>query len=214
MAVFLPIDIGPVHSVQRRFPGPTVGREEGLRWSFHRRHGIAHERIDKIKMFVIKRPCLAKKEIEKVLSDYVQFRLLSSPEDERTIDAAMRRYLNAQNEQDIIDKYCDLWETCEFITQNIKAKGGKVGKIAQGLSTHISKKGDAVSKKLVEKNLNLRELYDIRGDIIHNAVESSDLVIKKISVLEQIAYELIKYKIGLDYKGNKVIDEAITCKKN
>lgn len=155
------------------------------------------------------RPVIKKEELEKVLKNYIEHRRPMTSEDERIIDVAMRRFLSAQNETDIIDKYCDLWEVCEFISFVTNAKGGKVGKIAKCLADHISASGNNVSKAKIENFLNIKKIYKIRGSIVHNAVDNPELVKSNLPLLNEMALELIKYKAGFVYSGNNLIDKTI-----
>jgi hypothetical protein len=46
-----------------------------------------------------------------------------SPLEARALAVAARRYLTSLSEADQVDKYCDLWESCEFSTMFEMAKG-------------------------------------------------------------------------------------------
>jgi ketosteroid isomerase-like protein len=162
-----------------------------------------------VQMKCVSRPVLEKKQLEECLSNYIAYRQSTDKEEERTMDTAMRRYLSAQNERDVVDKYCDLWESCEFVTYNVKAKGQKVGRIAQALANHISKTGRKISKANVEKLLDIKGLYNVRGQIVHNAVDKPEYIKDKIALLNELALELIRYKLGLPYQGNQTIDKFI-----
>lgn len=142
--------------------------------------------------------------LQTAVDEYVQSRVRMSQGGVRALDAAMRRYLSALTENDAIDKYCDLWETCEFASFGIKAKGGKVGHVAQALASHIGRK-----KALVENKLEIKKLYDVRNDIVHNAEENPTGLNWYTTVLERIARELIRFRVGLPYKGDKVLEDAL-----
>jgi hypothetical protein len=59
---------------------------------------------------------------------FVADRAGMSPLEARALAVAARRYLTSLSEADQVDKYCDLWESCEFSTMFEKAKGGKSAK--------------------------------------------------------------------------------------
>ena len=44
-----------------------------------------------------------------------------SEKEGKAFDAAARRYLSSVTEDDPIDRYCDLWESCEFITSGFES---------------------------------------------------------------------------------------------
>jgi hypothetical protein len=79
--------------------------------------------------------------LEDKLGNFVGLRLQMSEEEKVALDAAMRRYLTSLTEMDAVDKFCDLWEACEFATHDVKAKGGKVGRISQMLTKHMERAG-------------------------------------------------------------------------
>ena len=155
------------------------------------------------------------------LDEYVRERSPMSEEESKALDVATRRYLNSLIEEDVIDKYCDLWEVCEFATLDIKATGKKVGRIARALAIHMlnvpievgkTAKADEGTKKLktkLESDLRLTKLYGIRNDIVHNAVENPGELQQFTEILESIAHELIRFRLGGPYEGNKIIEETL-----
>lgn len=167
------------------------------------------ELSNSIKLRCVNRPTLSKQVLDETLSRYIKFRASNSIEKERALDVAMRRYLSSQLEPDVIDRYCDLWEVCEFLTYDTKAKGGKVSKIASALTDYLQKSGIVVKKANLENGLDLKRIYEIRGHIVHNAIDDPDYVGEKLSLLNEIARELIRFSIGESYVGNKEIDEKI-----
>ncbi len=82
------------------------------------------------------------------LDNFVGLRSQLSEEEEVALDAAMRRYLSSSTEMDVVDKFCDLWEVCEFTTYNVKAKGGKVGRISQTLTEQMGTAVSSVARPL------------------------------------------------------------------
>lgn len=127
-----------------------------------------------------------------------------SSTDLNILHVAARRMLAAQREEDLVDRYCDLWEVCEFLSQDVKAKGGKVGRIAQALSDCIGK-----PKAKIENGLGLRELFSIRGAVVHEGVEDDQALRQNIDVLEAIASQLFRSKLGLAYRGSQTIDRLL-----
>lgn len=116
--------------------------------------------------------------------------------------------MDSITETNEIDKYCDLWETCEFATLGVNAKGGKVGRIAQALSDHIGKINPLFSKRNVENNLRIKELYETRGAIVHNAIQNPLMLQESSRLLSEIALELIRFRLDLPYERNQVIEDA------
>jgi len=135
--------------------------------------------------------------------------MIKSKEERIAYDVACRRYLSSFEEIDLIDRYCDLWEVCEFLTIETKAKGKKVGKIAKELANYIG-----ASKSDVENKLEIKEIYDVRNDIVHNAIEQPEKVNKKLKILKEISRNLILSKSGEAYKGSKLIDEMLESTGN
>lgn len=160
------------------------------------------------------------------LDEYVQQRSQMSEEESKALDVATRRYLNSLVEEDVIDKYCDLWEACEFATLDIKSSGEKVGRIARALAIHMlnlpieigqNTKSDKDTKKLkakLENDLKLRKLYGVRNDIVHNAIENPEELQQYSEILENITYELIRFRLCIPYRGNKIIEETLKPEGN
>jgi hypothetical protein len=164
--------------------------ELSLRWS-----GI---------MQAFDRPVHTDEQIEEVLSAYVTHRVHASPSDAAAIDVAARRYLSAQRETDPIDRFCDLWEACEFLSRTTPAKGDVVSRIAAALAQYTNKK-----KAELENKLDVRTIYQIRKDLVHNAIEDETKMNDKLLVLEAIAKELIRMRMNIKYDGNPIIDQAV-----
>jgi hypothetical protein len=127
-----------------------------------------------------------------------------SEKEGKAFGAAARRYLSSVTEHDPIDRYCDLWESCEFITSGFRVRGDVVSRIAQVLALHIKQK-----KSAIENKLQIRRLYQIRKDLIHNAVENLKELEQHTAVLEKIAFELIRFSIGLPYKECSILDKLL-----
>jgi hypothetical protein len=127
----------------------------------------------------------------------------------RALDVAARRYLTSLAETDPVDKYCDLWESCEFSTMFERAKGGKVGRIAQALASHLANCGRPLAKARVETSLDIKGLYDARGRIVHEAIESPDQFHEKTRLLEAVAAELLRYRFGLPFDVNNPLSAKL-----
>jgi len=146
--------------------------------------------------------------LQEAIERFVVTRCRMSGEEAAALDAAMRRYLDSITETDEIDKYCDFWETCEFATLGVNAKGGKVGRIAQALSDHMRKTNPTFSKRNIENRLRIKELYAARGAIVHNAIQNPSILKERSGLLSEVALELIRFRLDLPYKRNQVIEEA------
>lgn len=144
---------------------------------------------------------------------FVDSRHQQSPEEAEALSVASRRLLSAISEMDSVDRYCDLWEVCEFATLfEYRPKGGLVGRIAQALSSHLQHYHPRLSKTRVEKALELRRLHRVRGRIIHEAVDSPHDLKASMHLLEEIASQLLKYKFDLPYTPVEAIDRRLETK--
>ena len=83
-------------------------------------------------------------------------------------------------------------------------RGDVVSRIAQVLAWHIKRQ-----KSAIENRLQIRRLYQIRKDLIHNAVENLKELEQHTAVLEKIAFELIRFRIGLPYKECNIFDKLL-----
>jgi hypothetical protein len=128
----------------------------------------------------------------------------------RAFSAAARRFTSALAESDSIDRYCDLWETCEFATLNERgAKGGVVGRIAQALSNHLKAQHPKLTKRKTENALTLRALQRTRGRVVHEASDSPDDLANSTRLLEAMAAELLRHNFRLPYTPNEVIEQRL-----
>ena len=78
-----------------------------------------------------------------------------------------------------------------------RAKGQKVGKVAQALASHFIRSGVSINKAQVERELRIKDLYEARGRIVHNAVEAPEDFSRATAMLEAVATELLRYRFGL-----------------
>jgi hypothetical protein len=148
-------------------------------------------------MAVRDRPPVTPELAQHTADRFVEARSGMSEHEAHALSIAARRYLTSLTETDPVDKYCDLWESCEFSTMYTRAKGGKVGRIAEALGAHLKRSGVNVAKADVERTLQLKTLYETRGSIVHEAMESPQEFTKKTKLLEAVASELLRYCFGL-----------------
>jgi len=128
----------------------------------------------------------------------------------QALSAAARRFTSALAESDSIDRYCDLWETCEFATLNERgAKGGVVGRIAQALTNHLKAQHPKLTKRKTENALTLRALQRTRGRVVHEASDSPDDLANSTRLLEAMAAELLRHNFRLPYTPNDVIEQRL-----
>lgn len=160
-----------------------------------------------VEIFVKERKTYSVEFLEDVIEKFIFIRNRMSKEETASLDAAMRRYLDSITETSEIDKYCDLWEACEFGTIGLSGKGGKVGKIAQALSNHMIKVNPIFTKRSLENKLKIKELYNTRGAIVHNAIQNPQELQERTKLLSEIALEIIKFRLDVSYEKNSVIEE-------
>jgi hypothetical protein len=142
------------------------------------------------------------------LDEFVKSRLAMSQTVQVALDAAMRRYLTSLTEGDPIDKYCDLWEACEFSTGDIKAKGDVVSRIAEALTRQMERGDLPRAKRHGENRLQIRTLYQIRKDLVHNAIENPEKLEEYTKLLSAITLELIRFRLGLPYQGVETLENT------
>ena len=130
-----------------------------------------------------------------------------------TDSVAARRYVTSQTETDPIDKYCDLWESCECATFFQKAKGGKVGRVAEALTSHWNQTSHRapLRKSDVERVLEIKQLYEIRGRIVHEALDSPEDLSERIAMLEAVAAELLRYRLGVRFSEKGPVFERLSA---
>ena len=145
---------------------------------------------------------VAEESAANAVQGFAQSRVALPAEEAIAPDAAVRRYLTSQTETDPVDRYCDLWESCEFATMFERAKGGKVGRIAQALASHLANSGKSIAKARVENSLDIKVLYEARGRIVHEAINAPDEFERKTRLLEEIAAELLRFRFKLPFNEN------------
>jgi Apea-like HEPN len=161
-----------------------------------------------VSVFVKERRTFSAEVLEQRLYEYVGRRLQMSEKEKFALDAAMRRYLTSLTELDEVDKFSDLWETCEFATFDVKAKGTIVSRISQALTNQMQRADIRRSKANVENTLQVKALYQVRKDLVHNAVENPARLQEYTALLSEIAAELIRFRLGLNYQRTAMLEEA------
>lgn len=160
-----------------------------------------------VKIFIKERKTFSGEFLRDAIEKFIITRHRMPSEDIASLDAAMRRYLDSITETSEVDKYCDLWEACEFATIGLNAKGGKVGKLAQALSNHMVKTNPIFTKRTLENKLKIAELYKTRGAIVHNAIQNPQRLQERTKLLSEIALEIIRFRLDVPYEKNRVIEE-------
>jgi hypothetical protein len=164
--------------------------------------GTGWQFANNVALAVRARPPVAAESAANAVQGFAQSRVALPAEEARALDVAARRYLTSQAETDPVDRYCDLWESCEFATMFERAKGGKVGRIAQALASHLANTGRSIAKARVENSLDIKTLYEARGSIVHEAIDAPDEFERKTRLLEAIAAELLRYRFKLPFNEN------------
>ena len=159
------------------------------------------------------RSFLTQEELVSSLKNHMDGRAALPAETARALDVAMRRYLASFEEEDAVDEYCDLWEACEFATYGLKAKGGKVGRIAHALASQMNKAGlvDSRSKAFVENVLDIRGLYDIRGSVVHEALDNPSALKEKSKFIKKIVEEIFRNRLGINYAADPAIESLFAA---
>lgn len=112
-----------------------------------------------------------------------------SREDVLEVGTAAKRIFSGMQEFDPIDKYCDYWEACEFLAKAKKFKPDH--RLAKML-------GDATGfNQSTLKNKIVGPLYNLRKDIVHNAIEDIDRIKRAIPIIEDVAVLVFNHRCGL-----------------
>jgi hypothetical protein len=133
-------------------------------------------------------------------------------EELQEIAVASRRLNSAITEDDIIDKYCDFWECCEFLSLSgrniigVKLPKAKDAAIATLLCNYTQpRKQQWIRNKI-------HEIYLIRNDLVHNAIENPERVDQSMKLIGEIALQLFRYRVGIPFKGTQelgpLLDQA------
>src|SRR5438270_1644162 len=104
--------------------------------------------------------------------------------------------MNAFNETDLIDSFCDLWEACEILCPKHSQNRGKIDtRIAKVLGRHTGFNHHLLRTTVISN------LYHIRKDIVHTAAENLQAIGAKHPLLFDIATMLYASRIGARYNG-------------
>ncbi len=139
--------------------------------------------------------------LRELLEKYIDVRATMTPEEGRAFDTAARRIVSSKNEKDLIDRYCDLWEACEFLLIGFNAKGDIVSRIAQAIACYTGG-----NKAKIENGLELRNIYKVRKEVVHEALQDEQRVDTYIKLLDEIANQLFKWRLKISYANSKIID--------
>jgi hypothetical protein len=119
----------------------------------------------------------------------------------RRIGLAARRLFDSKAEMDVIDAFCDLWEACEFLCP--RPSRPPRYKISDRIALAIS---DYTGFHLPQIRSSLIDVaYDIRKDIVHEAIEDESKVRSMVPVLEEVVSLLIRSRLGLPFDGSRTL---------
>jgi hypothetical protein len=150
-------------------------------------------------------PCVpvTTERLHSVTEGFVKARSDLPAEAARSISVAAARYQAYLHETDPIDRYCDLWESCEFSCWRIKGKKIKsmsenktIKSVAEIFSRHISTTTRSFDIDAIKEALPLHALWDTRCQIVHKAIEHPDELETKTQLLSEIARELLKLPLS------------------
>jgi hypothetical protein len=119
------------------------------------------------------------------------------PESRRCFIVAARRYLSSFGEDDPVDRYCDLWEACEFLVKNLTEPGG--GNIKGGIAARIAyavARQTGLSKARLDTDL-AKRLYQVRKDIVHNAIDDPKGFDQMTRYLEATVNQIFRLVLGM-----------------
>lgn len=172
----------------------------------------ASQASDAVVMAVRQRPQIPMDSVKETIDRFVRLRSGLDGNAAQALSVAARRYVASQTETDPIDRYCDLWECCEFATLSVQAKGGKVGRIAEALVSHWNQTSNRphLRKADVERALEIKRLYDIRERIVHEAFDAPDEVAERTHLLEDVAAELLRHRLSLPFSSKGRVFELLS----
>jgi len=172
---------------------------------------------DAVVIAVQRRPEIVMDSVKEAIERFVRLRSGLDRDSAQAVTVAARRYVTSQTEMDPIDRYCDLWECCEFATLFVKASGGKVGRVAQALTSHWNQTSDRsqLRKADVERALDIKHLYDVRGRIVHEALDAPGELAARTDLLEDVAAELLRHSLGVPFSSKgRVFDRLSSLAPN
>jgi Apea-like HEPN len=118
----------------------------------------------------MERPTIAEDDLRKMFPQVVNRLGSLAEEQQRRIVVAARRYVSSFGEEDPIDRYCDLWEAAEFLVKELKQRDGRRirGNVVSRVAYAVAQQTGLPARRL---NAAIGQLYNIRNDVVHNAVE-------------------------------------------
>ncbi len=161
---------------------------------------------------VRQRPHVAMDTVKAAIDSFVRIRAQLSRDEAHAVSVAARRYVTSQTEADPIDRYCDLWESCEFATLFVRAKGGKVGRVAEALTAHWNQTSQRAKlrKADVERLLEIKQLYDVRGRIVHQALDAPEELAERTAMLDAVAAETLRSCLGVPFSGKGPVFDRLS----
>lgn len=166
---------------------------------------------------VRRRPEIGMDSVKEAIDRFVRIRAGLDRDSAQAVSVAARRYATSQTETDPIDRYCDLWECCEFATRSVEARGDKVGKVAEALTSHWNQTShrSQLRKADVERVLEIKQLYKIRCRIVHEALDAPDELAARTDLLEDVAAKLLRHRFGVPFSSKgRVFDRLSSLAPN
>jgi Apea-like HEPN len=117
-------------------------------------------------------------------------------EQQRCLIVATRRYVNSFGEEDPVDRYCDLWESSELLVKGLKQPDGRriKGNVTAKIAYAVAQQTGLSRKRL---NTAIDNLYDIRNDVVHSAVEEPLKLEEMTRYLELVTDQTLRFSLGL-----------------
>ncbi len=163
-----------------------VGRPEGMQRS-GTNSTLASNNASS--MTLLPRPRIQNNALHYALNGCAHFSENLSRAEALEIGTAAKRIMSGRQEFDPVDKYCDYWEACEFLCKAPKFKPDhRLAKILENATD--------INQNLLKAKI-VGPLYDLRKDIVHNAIEDMNRIKRAIPIIEDIASLVFGYRCGL-----------------
>jgi hypothetical protein len=152
--------------------------------------------------------------LQHLAEPFDRFRMLvanMSVEDLRGLAVASRRLSSGFIEDDIIDRYCDFWECCEFlampgkIVNGVKLPKAKHAAISKLLCSYV--RPGTSGQLILDKKIH--ESYVVRNDLVHNAVENLQVVDENVRVVHEVALQLFRYRVGMPFEATRELTRLL-----
>ena len=114
------------------------------------------------------------------------------------LNAAARRYLSSFDERDPVDRYCDLWESCEFLVKDLKGPDGRRIKGAGPVPRIVHAVSHQAQLSRGALTVLVQTLYNIRNDVVHNAVEHPDQFDSMTTYLELVTKQTFRFIFAMN----------------